>query len=436
MPAIATLALTLIVLIQIEPPPLPKPQAGSGANQLTAAERAAGWQALFDGRSAGKWRGYRQQTFPLHGWKVEGDALLCVGGSGGGDIVTTQEYGDFELMFEWRVAAKGNSGVMYRVTEQNDAPWQSGPEFQILDDAGAGMDAASPQSAGAVFDLHAPAAGKVLRPASEFNQGRIVLRAGRLRHWVNGVKVVDCRVDNDDWKERVRKSKFHEFAGFGAAPRGRICLQDHGDSVWFRNIKIRELSPAVRLPEEIALFNGKDLSGWTATLPEGAKMEDVWSVKDGVLICKGTPAGYIRTEQDYKNFVLKLEWRFDPVTRKAGNSGVLLRVQAPDKVWPKSVEAQLQSENAGDFWNIDEFPMKTEASRLNGRNTKKTHMAENPVGEWNEYEIIVNGGDVILRVNGEELNRAWDVQEIAGKVALQSEGAEIHFRNVRLAPIE
>jgi hypothetical protein len=106
-----------------------------------------------------------------------------------------------------------------------------------------------------------------------------------------------------------------------------------------------------------------------------------------------------------------------------------------DKVWPKSVEAQLQSGNAGDFWNIGEFKMVTDPARTNGRNTKKTHGAERPVGEWNEYEIIVNHGDVILFVNGEELNRASGVDEVAGFICLQSEGAEIHFRNIRLTPL-
>ena len=107
-----------------------------------------------------------------------------------------------------------------------------------------------------------------------------------------------------------------------------------------------------------------------------------------------------------------------------------------DKVWPKSVEAQLESGNAGDFWNIDEFKMTAAADRTKGRNTKGTHKAERPLGEWNEYEIIVNKGEVILKVNGEELNRATGVEEVAGYICLQSEGAEIHFRDIRLAPLD
>jgi hypothetical protein len=133
--------------------------------------------------------------------------------------------------------------------------------------------------------------------------------------------------------------------------------------------------------------------------------------------------------------VLRLQWRWDPETKQAGNSGVLLRMVGEDKVWPKSVEAQLESGSAGDFWCIDEFPMKTDPARTRGRNTKKSGGRENPVGEWNDYEIIVDHGTITLLVNGEEANRATEVQEVAGKVCLQSEGAPIQFRNIRLAPI-
>jgi hypothetical protein len=165
----------------------------------------------------------------------------------------------------------------------------------------------------------------------------------------------------------------------------------------------------------------------------------VWTVADGVMVCKGNPVGYIRTKDDYTNFVLRLEWRFSPVTKQAGNSGVLVRMVGEDKVWPRSVEAQLHSGNAGDFWNIGDFKMTADAGRTNGRNTKKTHGAERPIGPdggWNEYEIIVNRGDVILRVNGEELNRATQVEEVPGHICLQSEGAEIQFKSVRLVPLE
>ncbi len=194
---------------------------------------------------------------------------------------------------------------------------------------------------------------------------------------------------------------------------------------------------AERESEWIKLFNGRDLDGWTYFLDDkNVKMEDVWSVEDGVLICKGKPAGYIRTKADYKNYVLKLQWRFDP-SKGPGNSGVLLRVVGADKVWPKSVEAQLHSENAGDFWNIDKVVMTVDPKRTDGRRTKKLHATnEKPLGEWNQYEIAVDHGTITLTVNGLVQNQATNCEEVAGKIGLQSEGAEIHFRDILLKPIE
>jgi len=423
---LAGLAAAATALAQQAPP---QPAA---VNQLTPAERAAGWKLLFDGKTTAAWRGYRLDAFPAEGWIVEDGCLKTVAGQSVGDIITRDQYGDFELYLEWSIPPHGNSGIMYRVVEKHEAAWQSGPEYQIIDDAAYGFPPAGEHSAGAVYDLYPPSDRKVMAPVGQFNASRIRLKDGHLVHWLNGVKLLECRIDSDEWKERIAGSKFARYEGFGVQPRGHIALQHHGNSVCFRNIRIRDLSAP--LPGEVRLFNGRDLAGWTARLEGGARMEDVWSVRDGVLVCKGQPAGYIRTEQDYTNYVLKLEWRFDPA-KGAGNSGVLLRVVGPDKVWPRSVEAQLESGNAGDFWNIDEFPMKTDPARTSGRNTRKTHAAEYPLGEWNEYEIIVDGGTVILNVNGEELNRALDVWETPGKIGLQSEGAEIHFRNLRLAPI-
>lgn len=188
--------------------------------------------------------------------------------------------------------------------------------------------------------------------------------------------------------------------------------------------------------EEKALFNGKDMTGWTFHLADkNAKMEDVWSVADGIIRCKGNPVGYIRTTEKYANFVLTLEWRFPP-GKPPGNSGVLMRQVGEDKVWPKSIEAQLMHKNAGDIWNIDEFPMQADAARTNGRHTAKMHPTnEKPLGEWNRYVITLNGGDLTLEVNGLVQNKAAWCEEVAGPICLQSEGAEIEFRDIRLKPI-
>ncbi|MBU0639387.1 MAG: DUF1080 domain-containing protein [Planctomycetes bacterium] len=429
-----TLCAVLLTIACVAPLEAQDSASSAVLPQLTPAEKAAGWKLLFDGKTIDGWRGYRNAGFPEQGWVVDDGCLKVIAKGGGGDIITQGQYGDFELYLEWRVAEKANSGIMYRVTEKHGTSWQTGPEYQIFDDAGHGAAPTDAHSAGAMYDLYAPSGKKAVVPAGQFNRTRIRIKDNLLTHWLNGVKVVECRLDSADWKERVAKSKFAQYEGFGVQPRGHIALQDHGDDVWFRNIRIRDLSAP--LPGEVRLFNGRDLSGWTAHLEDNGRPEDAWSVSDGVLICKGRPIGYIRTEADYTNYVLKLEWRFNPVTKQAGNSGVLLRLCGADKVWPRSVEAQLQSGNAGDFWNIDKFVMKVDPARTNGRNTKKTHFAEQPIGEWNEYEIIVDHTEIRLYVNGELLNRAWDVEEIPGKIGLQSEGAEIHFRNIRLGPID
>ncbi len=208
-------------------------------------------------------------------------------------------------------------------------------------------------------------------------------------------------------------------------------------AVAFALVAVSHAGNLAEEPKEVELFNGKDLSGWTHFLEDkNAKPEDVWSVEDGVLICTGKPAGYISTEDDFTNYVLKLKWRFNP-EKGAGNSGVLLRMVGEDKIWPKSIEAQLASENAGDFWNIDMFKMTVPEERTKGRNTKKMKPSnEKPLGEWNEYEITTDHGTITLKVNGEVQNVATQCEEIPGKICLQSEGAEIHFKDIVLTPIE
>jgi len=415
------------------------------ASDPSKVDVAAGWK-LYSGADAPLfWRGYKQTAFPAKGWVVQNGELAIAKGGGGGDLVTYQQFADVEMAFEFKLGEKSNSGIMWHVAEKHDTTWQTGPEYQLLEDASFGAKPTDMHSCGALYDLYSPAAGKTMKPAGEWNSGRLRLRNGVLQHWLNGSKVVETRVFDDagkptkEWADKIAASKFASYEGFGVLPAGSIAIQDHGDTdLALRNVLIRDL--AAPLSGEEVLFDGKSMDAWQAFVPDLAKDKKdqmaVWEVKDGVLICKGNPGGYIHTKKDYKNFVMRLEWRFNPVTKQAGNSGVLFRMVGDHKVWPKSVEAQLQSGSAGDFWNIENVKMSTEKARLNGRNTKHTHAAERPLGEWNEYEIIVNKGDVILKVNGEELNRAWDVEEVAGKICLQSEGTEIHFRNIRVVPLD
>jgi 3-keto-disaccharide hydrolase len=184
-----------------------------------------------------------------------------------------------------------------------------------------------------------------------------------------------------------------------------------------------------------ALFNGKDLSGWTYHLARpDVPMEDVWSVKDGVLVCKGKPAGYLLTKKnDYQNYVLTLEWRWP---KQGGNNGVLVHVTKPGElgVWPKSLEVQLESGNAGDFWTIG---TTIEIEHPEGRIEERRHINlsdgdEKPLGKWNKMEIACRGDEVTVKVNGKLVNHATHLSQTKGAIALQSEGTPIEFRKIKL----
>ncbi len=215
------------------------------------------------------------------------------------------------------------------------------------------------------------------------------------------------------------------------APALGLNAQDLADLAAFLR-EDPEVEP--RFGSEIALFDGASLDGWKWHLPAGADPAQTWSIRDGVLRCGGTPAGYVYTERRFVNFELTLEWRFDPA--HAGNSGVLCRLQEPHQVWPRSLEAQLNSGDAGDIWNIGEFRALTAPERTEGRHTfKLLPSSERPLGEWNRYRIRLDHGRFTLEVNGTVQNVADWCEELSGPIALQSEGALIEYRNIRLREI-
>lgn len=200
---------------------------------------AADWTVLFDGKSTDAWRGYKQQTFPTEGWTIDNGALKATAG-GHGDIVTKESYGDFELELEWRVAAGANSGIMYRVTEENEYPWQSGPEMQVLDDDKHADGKNVLTSAGSLYAMIAPT-HKTLKPVGEWNKVRIVVKNNHVEHWLNGKMVVAYEWGSDALAKLIAGSKFATMPNFAKASEGHIALQNHGDDVWFRNIRIRRL---------------------------------------------------------------------------------------------------------------------------------------------------------------------------------------------------
>lgn len=196
--------------------------------------------------------------------------------------------------------------------------------------------------------------------------------------------------------------------------------------------------------EFIQLFNGEDLTGWECFLvDENTQMKDVWSVEDGILICQGTPMGYLATKEKFKNFKLIVVWRWAP-GKQPGNSGVLLRITGKPMMLPKCVEAQLKSGSAGDIWAFQGFQVKSDTSRFHQKSNssigdfmgvvKKTGNEKEP-GKWNKYEITLDGGKLTLAVNGQTVNQCHGCDVTAGQIGLQSEGGEIHFKTVKLMPL-
>jgi type 1 glutamine amidotransferase len=200
-------------------------------------ERAAGFERLFDGRSLEGWRAYRTEGPPTKGWVVRDAALVHEKAGGGGDLVSEQQYGDFDLRFQWKIGAGGNSGVIWHVLDTEQQTYMTGPEYQLFDDLASKPD--PKHAAGALYDL-VPNTGAPLRPAGSWNDGRIVIEKGRVQHWLNGAKVVDAPCAGPEWEAMVAGSKFKSWP-FGKAAAGRIALQDHGDEVAFRNLRIRRL---------------------------------------------------------------------------------------------------------------------------------------------------------------------------------------------------
>jgi type 1 glutamine amidotransferase len=210
-------------------------------NTLTEAEKAAGWKLLFDGSTAKGWHGFKSDKFPDQNWTIQDGTLWRRPGSEGKDIVTDGDYADFEFACDWKVNKGGNSGIMYRCTEDHDYAWQTGPEMQILDD-GVHADGKKPKTrAGTLYDVVA-CAFDVARPAGEWNHARIVVKGTHIEHWLNGFKVVDIDTTSETYKTALTESKWTKYPDFNTRPKGRIALQDHGDEVWFRDIKVHDLA--------------------------------------------------------------------------------------------------------------------------------------------------------------------------------------------------
>jgi hypothetical protein len=205
-----------------------------------------GWTNLFDGTSLKAWRGYKQPDATKTRWKVEQGMLTVDPGDGSDtrgarDIITTETYDNFELAFDWKVAPGGNSGVKYFVLEDRDSA--IGHEYQIIDDAKHADAKIGPQrQTAALYDV-LPAANRPLKPAGEFNQSRVVVNGRNVQHWLNGTRVLQYELSSPALQAAIDKSKFKGIERFGKPQKGHILLQDHGDRVWYRSVRIKTTAP-------------------------------------------------------------------------------------------------------------------------------------------------------------------------------------------------
>ncbi len=396
-------------------------------NVLSPQEEQEGWKLLFDGQSLEGWKNYNAPG--VIGWTVT-DGCLAASGTGAdqmGYIITEKEYDNFELVWEWKIAAEGNSGVLYHVTESEKfkTPYLTGPEYQLIDDIGFPQKIEDWQKTGADYAMHiADPATKKLNPVGVWNSSRIIFDNGHVEHWLNGEKIVEFEAWTPEWFKLKESGKWAMAPEYGLSETGHICLQDHGSKVWFRNIKIKEL-PKKEKPK-VSLFNGTNLTGWIAYGTEK------WYVKDGLLVCESGPDkkyGYLATEKYYKDFDLSVD--FKQIAN--GNSGIFFRSTVEGtkvsgwqvEVAPKNHDSGGIYESYGRGW-LHQIPDEKE-------NILKQ-------GEWNTMRIKVVGPEVTTWLNGTEMTHLNDslIGRANGRIALQIHdggGIKVQWKNLIIKPL-
>lgn len=209
-------------------------------NTLTKKEQRQGWKLLFDGKTLNGWRNYNKADIKPQ-WVVE-DGCIKLTGKGGGDIITSEEFENYELNLDWKISKNGNSGIIFNVLEDPKipTPWMSGPEMQVLDNEGHPDAKIEKHRAGDLYDL-IKSSSEPVKPFGEWNSIRLISNKGLLTFYLNGTKVVETRTDDQAWLDTIAKSKFKAMPHFGRYQKGHLCIQDHGDVVWYKNIKIKSL---------------------------------------------------------------------------------------------------------------------------------------------------------------------------------------------------
>ena len=389
-------------------------------NTLSSAEKAEGWQLLFDGETLNGWRSFNAPEL-LGGWSVV-DGCIQASGEGGdasGYIVTDKKYSNFELVWDWKLTYAGNSGMLYHVVEHPkfSVPYVTGPEYQLIDSEGweekyAPAKLADWQNIGVDYAMHLPDYEKMhINPVGEWNSSKIVYDNGHVEHWLNGEKIVEFEAYTDDWFARKASGKWGNATEYGLAHEGVICLQDHGDPASFRNIKIKEL-PEKRAGQQVELFNGKDTKGWElfGSMKVSVDAEGNLVTENG----DDKKYGYLGTREYYKDFDLTVEFKQE----SNGNSGLFFH---------SFVEGGYQN-NIVNGWQCEVAPKNCDTGGIyesygRGWLVQIPEEKENilKVGEWNTLRLRVEGNKVQTWLNGEAMIEIEDelIGSKTGRIMLQ-----------------
>ena len=403
------------------------PACNQTANTLSEQELEEGWVLLFDGQSMQGWRDFKGEGDEITApWKVEKGMLTSLGeGSDStGYIVTEKEYENFIVTFDWKIEDGGNSGFLYHVVErpQYKVPYVTGPEYQLIDDLGFPDPLEEWQKVGADYAMYtADPSAKQIKKAMEWNTSKIVFDNGLVEYWLNGQKLLGFKAWTEDWFKRKESGKWDFAPEYGLAKSGRIALQDHGNRVWFRNMKIRELPEK---PKKEALFNGKDLTGWEVYGTE------LWYVEDGELVCESGPDkeyGYLGTRKYYDDFEVTLD--FKQVSN--GNSGVFFRSYIRQGVSISGWQVEVAPPGS-DTGGIYESYGRGWIAQIPDEKEKILKM-----GDWNTIKIRLEGDEVTTWLNGEVMTEMTDAEigKGKGRIMLQIHsggGIKVRWKNIEV----
>jgi hypothetical protein len=383
-----------------------------------AGEAPPGYETLFDGKGLEAFK--VEGAAPEH-WRIDGGVLKYDGKND--HLWSKKSYRDFILRVSWRFPEPGPRRAVDVVlpngdTEKDASGKTKQVEIQYGGDSGVylrGNDKSQvniwnwPIGSGEVYGYRTDGSqppevragvtprSRADRPLGDWNTFKILVKGDRLSVDLNGINVIS-------------------HAQLPGVPReGPIALQHHGDPIEFRDIYIRELPEGL-----VELFDGSSLEGWKTLAAE----KDTWTVREGKLICAGKPHGFIRTVKEYGDYVLEAEWLF---AGKGGQSGLLLHTREPDKVWPPSIEIQLDHGLVGNFVRIGEVSFS---------GGKRSENREREVGEWNHFRAVCKGDIITCEVNGAKVSEATACSPVKGTIGFQSEGVEVHFRNIWLQPLK